>query len=204
VKGGFHGEEKDYGLYIFDPIKVFDGKHYAAINNFVIGQNALALLNPAMDTFEVIGHFNQAPGMKLTEAAVNRLPDGTWLAICRREDGDHNYTFSESPDGIQWSMHEHRPFVTKGANSRPTFDRFHGIYYLGWQDAARVGNVNRSVFNLDVSKDGRHWERKYRFETERSFQYPAFREANGGIYLTVTQGESDPSRKERIMFGKLE
>ncbi len=62
-----------------------------------------------------------------------------------------------------------------------------------------MNGVNRSVFNIDVSKDGVHWQRKYRFETAETFQYPTFREYRGKIYLTVTQGQ-----KERIMFGLLE
>jgi hypothetical protein len=57
---------------------------------------------------------------------------------------------------------------------------------------------------IDVFRDGKNWQRKYRFETEKSFQYPTFREYDGSIYLTVTQGDSAASRKERIMFGKLE
>ena len=91
------------------------------------------------------------------------------------------------------------------AASRPTFDRFsNGLYYLGWQERTRIAGVNRSVFNLDVSRDGVNWERKNRFETVKSFQYPTFREYEGAIYVSVTQGDSDASRKERIMFGKLE
>jgi hypothetical protein len=58
--------------------------------------------------------------------------------------------------------------------------------------------------NMDISEDGLNWERKYRFETDQSFQYPTFHEYNGGIWLTVTQGDTDSSRKERIMFGRLE
>ena len=50
-----------------------------------------------------------------------------------------------------------------------------------------------------VSRDGETWERKYRFETPETFQYPTFREHRGAVWLCVTQG-----RKERIMFGKLE
>ena len=94
------------------------------------------------------------------------------------------------------------PFVPNGANSKPTFDRFGGVYYLGWQ--VRAEGRGRSVFNVDVSRDGKAWERKYRFETPKSFQYPTFHEHEGAIWLSVTQGDSDPSRKERIMFGKLE
>jgi len=60
------------------------------------------------------------------------------------------------------------------------------------------------VFNIDVSRDGIYWERKYRFETEKSFQYPTFHQHNGVIYVAVTQGDIDVTRKERIMFGKLE
>jgi hypothetical protein len=52
--------------------------------------------------------------------------------------------------------------------------------------------------------DGVRWERKYRFQTSRSFQYPVFRGSEDAIYLTVTQGDRSDSRKERIMFGLLE
>ena len=204
VKHGFQREAKDYGIYVFDPIKRFDGKHYAVVNNYAAGQNALTTLNAAMDTFEIVGHFNEPGALKLTESAVNRLPDGTWLAICRQEAGNQNYTFTTSRDGVRWTPGEHRAFVTNGAASRPTFDRFRDVYYLGWQERTRIEGVSRSVFNLDVSRDGVTWERKYRFETVKSFQYPTFREHEGTIYLTTTQGDSDGSRKERIMFGRLE
>ena len=60
------------------------------------------------------------------------------------------------------------------------------------------------MFNIDISRDGKTWERKYRFETPKSFQYPTFHEHEGTIWLNVTQGDSSASRKERIMFGKLE
>jgi hypothetical protein len=33
---------------------------------------------------------------------------------------------------------------------------------------------------------------------------PTFHEHEGAIWLSVTQGDTDASRKERIMFGKLE
>jgi hypothetical protein len=64
--------------------------------------------------------------------------------------------------------------------------------------------VGRSVFNVDISRDGKTWQRKYRFESPKSFQYPTFHEHEGTIWLCVTQGDHDASRKERIMFGKLE
>ncbi len=201
---GFPREAKDYGLYVFDSFKRFDGKLHVALNNYPGGQNALAVLNAAMDTFEVVGHYNEPAALKLTESAVNRLPDGSWLAICRQEGGNRNYTFTTSPDGRRWTPGEFRAAVPNGASSKPTFDRFNGLYYLGWQEATQVQRVSRSVFNLDVSRDGVNWERKYRFETTKSFQYPAFHQHDGAIYLVVTQGDTDASRKERIMFGRLE
>ncbi len=201
---GFPREPKDFGLYVFDSFKVFDGKTYVALNNYPGGQNALAVLNAERDTFEVLGHYNEPAAFKLTESAVNRLPDGTWLAICRQEGGNRNYTFTTSPDGRRWSTNAFRALVPNGASSKPTFDRFNGLYYLGWQEATKVADVSRSVFNIEVSRDGVNWERKYRFETVKSFQYPAFHQHAGAIYLIATQGDTDASRKERIMFGRLE
>jgi hypothetical protein len=204
VKQGFQRKPTDAGLYLFDNFKEFDGRTYIAINNYLGAQQALCTLNAAADTLTVVGHFNGPGGPALTEAAVNRLPDGTWLAICRKENGDHNYWFCESKDGQTWTTGGEKDFVKKGAGSKPTFDKFNGVYYLGWQERTQVDKVSRSVFNIDVSKDGKHWERKYRFETTKSFQYPTFVEANGQVWFCVTQGDSDPSRKERIMFGRLE
>jgi hypothetical protein len=86
----------------------------------------------------------------------------------------------------------------------PTGGRFGGICYLGWQERPPVGGPDRGAFNIDVSRDGKNWERKYRFETSKSFQSPTFVESNGAIWLSVTQGDADPGRQERIMFGRLE
>jgi predicted neuraminidase len=196
---GFARPPKDYGLYMIDSFKLFDGKTYAVLNNFAAGQNALAVLNPDLDTFEVLGHFNQSGEMKITESAVNRLPDGSWMAICRQEAGNQNYTFTTSPDGRAWSPHAYRAIVPNGTNSKPLFEKFLGVYFLGWQESTRINGVSRSVFNIDVSVDAVNWERKYRFESDQTFQYPGLREHRGAIYLFVTQGQ-----KERIMFGLLE
>ena len=204
VKHGFTRPLRDYGLYFIDSFKEFDGRTYAVVNNFIAGQNALAVANPQLDTFEVLGYYNEPPELKLTESAVNRLPDGTWLAICRQEGGNRNYTFTTSPDGRHWTRNEPRSFVPNGDSSKPTFDKFKGLYYLGWQEATRINRVSRSVFNVEVSADGVKWERKYRFETEKSFQYPTFRLHDGAVWLCVTQGDSAPDRKARIMFGRLE
>ena len=204
VAHGFKKPPKDYGLYLFDSFKTFGDKTYIAINNWPGKQLALAMPNRTFDTYEIIGHFNEPQSFNTSEAAVNRLPDGTWMAICRQDGGNGNYTFTTSRNGRTWTPHEHRGFVPNGSSSKPTFDRFAGIYYLGWQEATRINGVSRSVFNIDISRDGTTWQRKYRFETEGSFQYPTFRKYNGTVYLTVTQGDSSPSRKESIMFGKLE
>ena len=205
LAAGFTRKPFDFGLYVFDSFKVIDGKTYVALNNYPGGQNGLAVVNDKLDTFEVLGQYNEPFDAKLTESAVNRLPDGTWMSICRQESGNPNYLFSMSHDGGKtWTRGEPREFVPNGAASKPTFDCFSGIYYLGWQEATKINGVGRSVFNIDVSMDGEHWERKYRFESEKSFQYPSFHPGQGGIWLTVTQGDKDSSRKERIMFGQLE
>lgn len=199
---GFTKKPCDSSLFIFDSFKRFDGKLHVALNNFSGKQNALALVQEDLATFEVLGHFNEPQTEQLSESAVNRLPDGTWMAICRNDRG--NYHFTTSADGKSWSVGKPLPHVPNGTNSKPTFDRFGGVYYLGWQEATRIQGVHRSVFNVDISSDGRTWQRKYRFETPKSFQYPTFHEHDGTIWLCVTQGDTSDSRKERIMFGKLE
>jgi hypothetical protein len=199
---GFRKPTKDFGLYLFDSFKDFDGKKYIALNNFPGQQNALAMVHDDLATFEVLGHYNEPQSAALSESAVNRLPDGTWMAICRNDRG--NYHFTTSSDGLTWSVGKELPVVPNGANSKPTFDKFGDTYYLGWQEATKINGANRSVFNVEISCDGKNWQRKYRFETPKSFQYPTFHEHNGAIWLAVTQGEKDASRKERIMFGKLE
>ncbi len=199
---GFAGKPSDSSFFIFDSFKKFDGGTFVTLNNFSGKQNALALVHDDLVTFEVIGHFNEPHSEQLSESSVNRLPDGTWMAICRSDRG--NYHVTTSPDGRSWTTGKPMPAIPNGVNSKPTFDKFGGIYYLGWQESTRIQGVSRSVFNINVSSDGRSWERKYRFETPQSFQYPAFHEHNGTIWLSVTQGDTDSSRKERIMFGHLE
>ena len=85
---------------------------------------------------------------------MNRLPDGTWMAICRNDAG--NYHFTTSQDGKTWTVGEQMPFVPNGLNSKPTFDKFGGVYYLGWQENTRIHGCNRSVFNVDISRDGQN------------------------------------------------
>ncbi|WP_197355362.1 sialidase family protein [Aureliella helgolandensis] len=199
---GFSKPPTDAGLFLFDSFKQFDGKTYVAINNFPGKQNAIALVHDDLATFEIIGHYNEPQSENLSESAVNRLADGSWMAICRNDGG--NYHFTTSKDGRKWTVGKELPSVPNGDNSKPTFDKFGDIYYLGWQESTRIHGVHRSVFNVDISRDGKTWERKYRFETAKSFQYPTFREYEGIVWLCLTQGDSSSSRKERIMFGKLE
>jgi len=201
VTQGFAKPPVDRGLYIFDSFKECDGRRYVALNNFEGRQNALAVLLDDCATFEVLGHYNEPQAEQLSESAVNRLPDGTWMAICRNEKG--NYHFTTSRDGKTWTVGEPRPFVPNGLNSKPTFERFGGVYHLGWQENTKVGDCGRSVFNIDVSRDGKTWERKYRFESPHSFQYPTFHEHEGTIWLAVTQSDHKGST-DRIMFGRLE
>jgi hypothetical protein len=198
---GFKKPALNHGLYIFDSFKEIDGKRYIALNNFPGKQNALALLHDDFTTFEVIGHYNEPQSQQLSESAVNRLPDGTWMAIVRNDAG--NYHFTTSHDGKTWTTAEPKPFVPNGLNSKPTFDKFGGIYYLGWQENTKIQNCNRSVFNVDISRDGKTWQRKYRFESPHSFQYPTFHEHEGTLWLNVSQSDHGGST-DRIMFGKLE
>lgn len=204
VAQGFTGERKVHGLYNIDSFKQFDGKTHVVINNFAAGQNGWSVLNGTFDTFELLGQFFSRGPEKLTESAVNRLPDGTWLAICRQDGGTANYMFTTSKDGRTWTPPVYRELVPNGTNSKPVFEKFGSQYYLGWQESTKVDGVSRSVFNIEVSRDGVEWKRKYRFESSKSFQYPSLHEYRGEIFLTATQGDSSPSRKERIMFGRLE
>lgn len=201
---GFKNKPVGHGAYIFDSFKDFDGRVYVALNNFAGRQNALAVANKKLDTFEVLGHYNEPQSAQLSESSANRLPDGSWMAICRREAGDKNYLITTSKDGRSWTTGKPIPSIPNGTNSKPTFDYFDGVYYLGWQEKTEVDGAYRSVFNVDVSLDGKNWERKYSFKTNKSFQYPSFTKHNNSIWLIVTQGDFSPGRKERIMFGKLE
>ncbi|QEG42296.1 sialidase family protein [Roseimaritima ulvae] len=201
VAQGLRKPAKKYGLYLFDSFKQFEGTTYVAINNWPGKQNALARVHDDRVTFEILGHFNEPQSQQLSEAAVNRLPDGTWMAICRNDGG--NYHFTTSQDGVTWDVAKELPFVQKGLNSKPTFNQFGGVYYLGWQEATRIKGCNRSVFNVDISRDCQTWERKYRFETSESFQYPTLHDHQGTVWLTISQSDHGGS-SDRIMFGKLE
>jgi hypothetical protein len=59
---------------------------------------------------------------------------------------------------------------------------------LRWQEAAGIQGGRRIAFNVDISRDGKSWRRKYRFETPDFSPYPSFHEHEGVIWLSVTQG----------------
>ena len=84
---------------------------------------------------------NGPQSQQLSESSVNRLPDDTWMAICRNDSG--NYHFSTSADGEVWTEGRELPFVSNGDNSKPTFDRFGGLYYLGWQEHTQIDHAER-------------------------------------------------------------
>jgi hypothetical protein len=128
VAKGLRKPAHNHGLYIFDSFKEFDGLTYVALNNFPAKQNALAVVHADRITFEVLGHYNEPQAEQLSESSVNRMPDGSWLAICRNDSG--NYHFAASDDGKTWTEGRELPIVSNGDNSKPTFDRFGDIYYL--------------------------------------------------------------------------
>lgn len=196
---GFKKDKKDFGLYILDSFKKIDNTLYTTVNNYPGKQNALAVLNDDFETIEIVGHYNEPQNLNLSESAVHKLPNGKWMAICRQDGGNKNYTVTYSQNGREWLENKFLPSIKNGTNSKPTFDKFKNIYYLGWQENRKIKGVFRSVFNIDVSIDGNKWVRKYTFESDRSFQYPVFYEYKGKIYIAVTQ-----YHKKKIMFGILE
>ncbi len=122
---GFTKKATDSSFFIFDSFKKFDGRLYVALNNFGGKQNALSLVHDDLVTFEVLGHYNEPQSEQLSESAVNRLPDGTWIAICRNDKG--NYHFTTSADGKTWTVGKPMPHVPNGTNSKPTFDKFGSV-----------------------------------------------------------------------------
>lgn len=55
---------------------------------------------------------------------------------------------------------------------------------MQWQTIQAA--ANRSVFNVEVSRDGVTREHKYRFETASSLQYPRFHEHGDAVWVEVT------------------
>lgn len=195
----------DFGLYLIDGIKRIGDRDLAVLNSFAAGQLALAEVDVATGRFTIVADIPDA-GLRLDEAAVEQMPDGSWLLVARNEDGDGNYRFARSRDGCTWPVPETWPLVPDGIPSRPTLDRFGDVWCLGWNSAARVDGANRSTFHLDVSRDGHIWHRRFTFATRDSFQYPVLRSDGHTVWVAVTQGarsDDGHSGKEQIRFGTL-
>tara|TARA_B110000305_G_C19412922_1_gene626441 strand:+ start:605 stop:1123 length:519 start_codon:yes stop_codon:yes gene_type:complete len=129
---GFKKRPVGCGAYIFDSFKEFDGQIYLALCNYAGRQDALAKANKQLDTFEILGHYNEPQSAQLCESSVNRLPDGRWMAICRNESNDRNYLITTSKDGKSWATGKPMPSIPNGTSAKPTFDYFDGVYSLGW------------------------------------------------------------------------
>jgi hypothetical protein len=57
------------------------------LNNFASGQLAWARLDDRHERFTIVGDFFLPNDLKTTESAVERLPDGSWCAVSRQEEG---------------------------------------------------------------------------------------------------------------------
>lgn len=198
---GFSGLESDSCMYMFDVDKPFDGKQYVALNNFDTKQNALGVFNAEMDTVQILGNYNEPESSRMSESAVTRTPDGSWLTILRCDTGNMNYRFATSSDGINWSRAEEWPHVVCGSNSKPILEHINGVYLLGWQQ-----QPFRSRFNIDISRDLRTWMRLFSFDDiDFSLQYPHLCAYDGVIYLCATHGalSAQDDRRDSIWFGPL-
>ena len=198
---GFRKPLRQDGPYLFDADKVIDGRRYAMLNIFTGQLNALAAFNDDLDAVRVLSYIFDPQDEALSEAAVEKTPDGRWTAILRNDGGDRNYRFAVSPDGVHWTAAEERPFVMNGSNSKPFLYRFGNVYCLGWQE-----KPDRSRFNIDVSADFVNWTRMFSFDDEDfSLQYPSLAVWNGTVYLCATHCHpgTEGDRREAIWFGRL-
>ena len=64
----------------------------------------------------------------------------------------HNCHFTTSQDGKTWTVVEPPPYMPNGLNSKPAFDKFGSVNYLGCQENPKNQNFNRSVFNVNISR----------------------------------------------------
>ena len=73
------------------------------------------------------------------------------------------------------------------------------------RQAYDVWNKDANNYHFTTSRDGRTWTPGREMpHVPNGANSPTFHEHEGAIWLSVTQGDTDASRKERIMFGKLE
>ncbi len=57
--------------------------------------------NDDFATFEVIGHYNEPQSEQLSESSVNRLPDGTWMAIVRNDAGNYHFHHQQGRQNME-------------------------------------------------------------------------------------------------------
>ena len=191
VQSGVECFMSDTGAFLFDIFEV-GGSYYVALNNFMGKQNALGVFNDSLDCVSVLGHIGSSnDDIKLSEAGIARLNDGTWMSVIR-DDAGKEYRFSYSLDGTDWSVPRTEPFALGGTDSKPTLNNYSGTYFLGWNESSR------SAFNFAASSDSKHWTALYEFISPTTFQYPCFVFYEDEIYFTATVGN-----KEDIVFGKL-
>ena len=197
-KLGFSRALKQDGPYLFDADKQIDGKRYAALNIYHGKLNALGVMNEEMDTIRILSYIINPLCEELSEAAVEKLPDGRWIAILRNDSSTQNYRFATSTDGMKWSDAEEWPVVQNGSNSKPLLYRYGNLYCLGWQE-----KPDRSRFNIDISKDFVHWKRFISFDdADFSLQYPSLCVWENDVYICCTHGVKG-TPKESIYFGRL-
>ena len=170
---GFTGREKDFGLYQID-----------SSNSSTAGSIACSITRHMCQTRWDCSTRPGTPS-RCSATSTHRPCSGSpkpqstacltgrgWRSA--REGGTQLHVHAKQRRRT-WSANQYRDIVTGGCSSKPSFDRFNGVYYLGWQKATRIGGVSRSVFNIEVSRNGATLAaQKYRFETEKSFQYPVF------------------------------
>lgn len=186
----------DYAMYLFDILlPPIDGRIYVVLNNFQAKLNTLAVFDDACETLTLLGSMIEPGGADLSEAGIQRLPDGGWLAILRRDDGDCNCLLSASTDGLRWSPAVSSPLIENGSNSKPTLHRFGDTYFMGWQE-----KPGRTRFNIETSRDGLAWARAFSFDLpDGTLQYPSLCAYGGDIYLCAT----GLSARDEIVFGRL-
>ena len=201
AKQGFARPVTQDGPYLFDADKLIDGRRYAVLNLFGGKRNALAELNGEMDTVRILSYLFEPQQEALSEAAVEKMPDGKWAAVLRNDTGNRNYRFSVSRDGKHWTKAEEWPIIQNGSNSKPLLYRYGDTYLLGWQE-----QPGRSRFNIDVSSDFAHWKRMFSFDNmDFSLQYPSLYLWSGRIYICATHcfPGTAGDRRDSIRFGLL-
>ncbi len=200
-KQGFRKAVTQDGPYLFDVDKPIDGKRYVSVNIYSGKLNSLAVFNDDLDTVRILSYIFEPQSEALSEAAVEKAPDGSWVAVLRNDGNNKNYRFAFSCDGKNWTTAEEQPIIQNGSNSKPLLYHFRDVYCLGWQE-----KPDRSRFNIDVSRDFVHWNRMFSFDSmDFSLQYPSLSVWNDTVYICATHcfPGSTGDRRDSIYFGPL-